>query len=105
IVAQEQSQVRNPRLKRRGLRNGYVNLAIPVKWIVLSSHVSNERIIMNISSQIARRFVRLGLLGFIIPLLIACGIGGNTNPTATSNTTPAIAGTITEFPVGSNPSG
>jgi hypothetical protein len=43
---------------------------------------------MNIFSQIARRCVRFGLLGCILPLLIACGTGGNTNPPATSNTTP-----------------
>ncbi len=60
---------------------------------------------MNISSKIARRYVRIGILGFIILLLTACGTGGSANPTATSNTTPAITGTITEFPTGSNPEG
>ena len=50
----------------------------------------NERIIMNISSQIARRFVWLGLLGCITLLLVACGSGSTTNPPATSNTTPKI---------------
>ncbi len=44
---------------------------------------------MNISSKIARRYVRIGIPGFIILLLTACGSGGSANPTATSNTTPA----------------
>lgn len=60
---------------------------------------------MNISSPIARRYVRIGLLGCIILLLTACGTGGSANPPATSTTTPAIAGTITEFPTGGNPQG
>ena len=69
---------------------------------------------MNTSSKIARRFVRLCLLGCIIPLLFACGSGSNKNLSAMSNTTPAtgtstttpvITGTITEFPASSDHSG
>ena len=65
---------------------------------------------MNISSHIARRFVRVGLLGFLTLLLVACNAGGSGSspgpsgnqqpPAQTSVPTPTVAaGTITEFPL------
>ncbi len=70
---------------------------------------------MNISFPIVRRLVPLGVLGCVILLLNACGSGSTTNPTATSNKasatgtsnmTPVITGSVTEFPsAGSNSEG
>jgi streptogramin lyase len=64
---------------------------------------------MRISSQFARKFVWIAILGLLLFMLTACGTGGSTNSTGAGNATPTQrgskrtsilqAGKITEFPV------
>lgn len=46
---------------------------------------------MHIASQSTSKFVRIGILGFLVFLLVACSLGGSTRSARTASTTPTTA--------------